>query len=75
MSKPASLSGSSLIARKRADTPAPVVTGTHAEKPISITLKLDQARYEAFKSMQAQQRKTGQQILIEALDNYLQSRS
>lgn len=74
MTKAASLSGSSLIARKPAEIPAPAarVPAPSSDKPVAMTLKLDQDRYEAFKALQAKQRKSGQQILIEALDSYLQ---
>lgn len=74
MTKAASLSGSSLIARKRtAEIPDHVATSGNTGKPVAMTLKLDQGRYEAFKALQAKQRKSGQQILIEALDSYLQA--
>jgi hypothetical protein len=78
MMKAASLAGSSLIAKKPADVkvspPVAVVTKSDvAAKPIAMTLKLDQDRYEALKTLQAKQRKTGQQILIEALDRYLEA--
>jgi hypothetical protein len=78
MAKPSKLSGS-LLARK--DTPlaaassseitsAPHSSGTGG-KPIALTVKVDQARYEALKVLGARTRRSNQDILLAALDGYL----
>jgi len=40
-------------------------------KPIALTLKVDQARYEALKVLGARTRRSNQEILLAALDLYL----
>ena len=40
-------------------------------KPIALTLKVDQARYEALKVLGARTRRSNQEILLAALDAYL----
>jgi hypothetical protein len=40
-------------------------------KPIALTLKVDQARYEALKVLGARTRRSTQEILLAALDFYL----
>jgi hypothetical protein len=40
-------------------------------KPIALTLKVDQARYEALKVLGACTRRSNQEILLAALDAYL----
>jgi hypothetical protein len=40
-------------------------------KPIALTLKVDQARYEALKVLGARMRRSNQDILLAALDAYL----
>lgn len=40
-------------------------------KPIALTLKVDQARYEALKVLGARTRRSNQEILLAALDTYL----
>ena len=77
----AKLSGS-LLARK--DAAAPVTTATptgpttpalvgkgRGDKPIALTVKVDQARYEALKVLGARTRRSNQEILLAALDAYL----
>jgi hypothetical protein len=73
------LSGS-LLARKDAPPPAtPDVSLPHVEKParvverkpIALTLKVDQVRYEALKTLGARTRRSNQEILLAALDAYL----
>jgi hypothetical protein len=79
----AKLSGS-LLARKdnhvaeqlASDSPVlsgPVRTVTEGQgsKPIALTLKVDQARYEALKVLGARTRRSNQEILLAALDAYL----
>jgi predicted transcriptional regulator len=41
-------------------------------KPIALTLKVDQARYEALKVLGARTRRSNQEILLAALDAYLE---
>lgn len=74
----AKLSGA-LLAQKGAVVPS----GHHDEarqsapaagqgsKPIALTLKVDQARYEALKLLGAKMRRSNQEILLAALDAYL----
>jgi hypothetical protein len=40
-------------------------------KPIALTLKVDQTRYEALKVLGARTRRSNQDILLAALDAYL----
>jgi hypothetical protein len=40
-------------------------------KPIALTVKVDQARYEALKVLGARTRRSNQEILLAALDAYL----
>jgi hypothetical protein len=78
----AKLSGS-LLARKDAASPnmttapaAPTVAAPAREgrgdKPIALTVKVDQARYEALKILGARTRRSNQEILLAALDAYLE---
>jgi hypothetical protein len=41
------------------------------DRPIALTVKVDQARYEALKVFGARTRRTNQEILLAALDAYL----
>lgn len=77
----AKLSGS-LLARKdvaaptmTAATAAPIVAVPERErrgdKPIALTVKVDQGRYEALKVLGARTRRSNQEILLAALDAYL----
>jgi hypothetical protein len=80
MRRTSKLSGS-LLARK--DTPPPPATPdislpsvdklakVEEQKPIALTLKVDQARYEALKMFGARTRRSNQEILLAALDAYL----
>jgi hypothetical protein len=82
MARTSKLSGS-LLARKDtmppATGPAPAVQLPNTErpegagegKPIALTLKVDQARYEALKVLGARTRRSNQEILLVALDAYL----
>lgn len=80
MNKPASLSGS-LIVRKGKASPSALVQKSEptATLPIpkgstdtvAVTVRLDPERYEALKFYGVRQRKTNQEILVEALDTYL----
>jgi hypothetical protein len=77
----AKLSGA-LLAQKGAAAPAVSDRDTarhsasplegHGSKPIALTLKVDQARYEALKVLGARTRRSNQEILLAALDTYLQ---
>lgn len=54
----------------RADpTAIPTPRGLHGT--IAVTVRLDPARYEKLKVYGARQRRTNQEILVEALDDYL----
>ena len=75
----AKLSGA-LLAQKGAASPhfdhrdearrsAPLVG--EGSRPIALTLKVDQARYEALKVLGARTRRSSQEILLTALDAYL----
>ena len=82
MARASKLSGS-LFARKDAlpaTTPAqgavaPSVAPVAGEgsRPIALTLKVDQARYEALKVLGARTRRSNQEILLAALDAYLRT--
>lgn len=41
-------------------------------KPIALTLKVDQVRYETLRVLGARTRRSNQEILLAALDAYLQ---
>ena len=43
-----------------------------ADKPVALTVKVDQPRYEALKVLGARTRRSNQEILLAALDVYLQ---
>ena len=42
-------------------------------KPIALTVKVDQAHYEALRVLGARTRRSNQEILLAALDAYLRS--
>lgn len=69
----AKLSGS-LLARKDAPPSASSMKISMGEgkRLIALTLKVDQARYEALRTLGARTRRSNQEILLEALDTYLQ---
>lgn len=68
----AKLSGS-LLARKDAppSTSLMKVSVGEGNRLVALTLKVDQARYEALKLLGARTRRSNQEILLEALDAYL----
>ena len=74
------LSGS-LLARKDAPAapnslavPAQASAGEgRGNKMIALTVKVDQARYEALKVLGARTRRSNQEILLAALDAYLRA--
>jgi hypothetical protein len=77
MARSSKLSGS-LLARKDAPVAenlaaprvaSPVTAGEG--RPIALTLKVDQVRYEALKVLGARTRRSNQEILLAALDAYL----
>ena len=80
----AKLSGA-LLAQKGAAAPTavhrdeerhsapPANAGGQTGKSIALTLKVDQARYEALKVLGARTRRSNQEILLEALDAYLRT--
>ena len=68
MARASKLSGS-LLASK--DAPPTTVGGGEGSRPIALTLKVDQARYEALKVLGARTRRSNQEILLAALDAYL----
>ena len=80
MARSSKLSGS-LLARKDALVAASTqsasasssiaIAGGEGAKPIALTLKVDQARYEALKVLGARTRRSNQEILLAALDAYL----
>jgi hypothetical protein len=76
----AKLSGS-LLARKDAQPTVASITSSavdrpaaeegRGDKPIALTVKVDQVRYEALKVLGARTRRSNQEILLAALDAYL----
>ena len=62
--------GDELIVRKGAATPAALTVPT-PEKPIAVTLRLDQGRYERLRAFGARHRLKNQAVLVAALDRYL----
>ena len=62
--------GDELIVRKGAATPADLIVPT-SEKPVAVTLRLDQARYERLRAFGARHRLKNQAVLVAALDRYL----
>ena len=44
-----------------------------AEKPVALTVKVDQPRYEALKVLGARTRRSNREILLAALDAYVRS--
>jgi hypothetical protein len=50
---------------------APMPSEGRGSKPIALTLKVDQVRYEALKVLGARTRRSNQEILLAALDAYL----
>lgn len=77
----AKLSGS-LLARKDAPVSAALSSSSaparqgfsegQGGKPIALTLKVDQVRYETLRVLGARTRRSNQEILLAALDAYLQ---
>ena len=54
--------------RRKTATPEPV-----ADKPVALTVKVDQPRYEALKVLGARTRRSNQEMLLAALDAYLRN--
>lgn len=48
------------------------ILGRAGGKPIALTLKVDQVRYETLRVLGARTRRSNQEILLAALDAYLQ---
>lgn len=67
------LSGSLLTPKSVVPASSTPIGEGRGEKPIALTLKVDQARYEALKALGARTRQTNQEILLAALDAYLGS--
>jgi hypothetical protein len=74
---------SGLIVRKGEAAPAvPAPTPPASEAPtpkgiagtVAVTVRLDPARYERLKMHGVKERRTNQQILVAALDDYLAAR-
>ena len=57
-------------AARQSASPSSLPEG-EGSKPIALTLKVDQARYEALKVLGARTRRSNQEILLAALDAYL----
>jgi len=53
--------------RRKAEKPA-------AQKPIALTVKIDSDTYVRLSTQRAKERKTAQEILTEALSDYLDQR-
>ena len=50
-----------------------VISEAAADKPVALTVKVDQPRYEALKVLGARTRRSNQEILLAALDAYLRN--
>ena len=48
-------------------------TEATVDKPVALTVKVDQPRYEALKVLGARTRRSNQEILLAALDAYLRN--
>jgi len=81
MSRPSKLANASLNSESR---PSPAVRQARpsrrkgtleqvADRPVALTVKVDQLRYEALKVLGARTRRSNQEILLAALDAYLRS--
>lgn len=57
-------------AARQSASPGPLPEG-QGGRLIALTLKVDQARYEALKVLGARTRRSNQEILLAALDAYL----
>ena len=57
---------------ERQSVPPAKMSEGQRSKPIALTLKVDQARYEALKVLGARTRRSNQEILLAALDAYLE---
>ncbi len=67
--------GESLITRKGEAAPAVMSGGTETQRgmqTIAVTVRLDEDRYTRLKVFGARTRRTNQDILVAALDAYLQ---
>ena len=58
---------------ERHSAPPTSAPGGQAGKPIALTVKVDQARYETLKVLGARTRRSSQEILLAALDAYLRT--
>jgi hypothetical protein len=69
--KTAPLDGGLLVRKGEA---APAAVSSPRQKPIAVTVKLDPALYWKLKhyGMRSDQRKTNQEVLVEALQAFLQ---
>jgi len=56
---------------ERQDAPPAKLLEGQGSKPIALTVKVDQARYEALKALGARTRRSNQEILLAALNAYL----
>lgn len=54
--------------------PQPPTAGSETERPIAQTVKLDKSLFRRLKMMSADTRKTQNDILVEALTEYLEKR-
>src|SRR3954447_3974734 len=58
---------------ERQGAPTAKLSEGQGSKPIALTVKVDQARYEALKTLGARTRRSNQEILLAALDLYLKA--
>ena len=54
--------------------PPPLPTSSRAKPTIAVTVRLDETRYERLKRFGGQHRITNQDIIVAALDHFLQGR-
>ena len=57
-----------------APPPPPLPTSSRAKPTIAVTVRLDETRYERLKRFGGQHRITNQDIIVAALDHFLQGR-
>lgn len=57
--------------KKRVSRPTQRKAEPAAQKPIALTVKIDSQTYVRLSTLRAKERKTAQEILVEALDAYL----
>jgi hypothetical protein len=70
-SRPSSVSAALAATKARRRRKERAISVLAAEKPVALTVKVDQPRYEALKVLGARTRRSNQEMLLAALDAYL----